>query len=114
MQKLINEYFEKLSSNIFFKNDDETIIGRSKNVIDNLKEQLKYAKKDLDSVEEMEELKIITTDIKSLIKEIKKQYKNKNDVIMLSFHPMAGFYTLQSQEKLLEELEDYIDEMEEI
>ena len=112
MQEQINKYFEKLCSDIFFKNDDETIIGRAKDVINNLNEQLDYAKKELDPVDEKEELEIITEETEDLIQEIKDIYLNLNDVIMISFHPMAGFYTLQSREKTLEELKDYINELE--
>lgn len=113
MQEKINKYFEKLCSDIFFKNDDEVIIGRVKNVINNLNKQLDYSKKELDPVEEQEELAFITEETEDLIQEIKDTYLNENDVMMLSFHPMAGFYVLCDKKKLLQELKEYYDEMEE-
>ena len=42
MQELINEFFDKLCKNKFFKNDDEEIIGKAKDVIQNLNEQIEY------------------------------------------------------------------------
>ena len=42
MQELINEFFDKLCKNKFFKNDDEEIIGKVKDVIQNLNEQIEY------------------------------------------------------------------------
>lgn len=113
MQEQINKYFEKLCADIFFKNDDETIIGSAQNVINNLNEQLEYSKKELDPVEEKEELEIITEETDDLIQEIKDTYLNLNDVIMLSFHPMAGFYVLCDKKKLLQELKEYYEELEE-
>lgn len=42
MQKLINKYFSKLCTEKFFKNDDQNIIGKVKDVIRNLEEQIKF------------------------------------------------------------------------
>ena len=37
-QFFINRYFHKLRTEKFFKNDDEEIIGKAKDVIQNLKD----------------------------------------------------------------------------
>ncbi len=110
MQSLINEYFDSLCTDTFFKNDYESIIGKAKDVITELKRQAECVKdnKDLDS----EEIENIVNESNELIKEIQKEYPNLEDVIEISDNPMAGFYTLLGKEQLLEELEDYIDELE--
>lgn len=112
MQKLINEYFAKLCSDKFFINDDEIIIGKAKDVIDNLQQQSRYVNNPNNNVDD-EEIEFITSEVKNLIKEIKKEYPNENDVIELSFHPMADFYVLVDKESLCEELKEYYDELEE-
>lgn len=108
MQRLINEYFTKICKGKFIKHDDETIIGRVKDVIENLKQQSKYVKNQVGE----EDAEFITKEVKDLVKEIKTKYSNKHDVIKMSFHPMAGFFVLVDKESLLEELEEYYNEME--
>lgn len=110
MQELINEYFSKICENKFFKNDDEIIIGKAKDVIENLIQQLEYVKEPKNKVKK-EDVEFITDEVKELIKEIKSTYSNENDVIKIQVHPMAGFYVLKEQESLLEDLEQYYKEM---
>lgn len=112
MQKLINKYFNKLCSEKFFKNDDEDIIGKVKDVIENLKEQIKYVNNPKNKVCQ-EDIEFIVNEANELIKEINTNYPNKNDVIGISLHPMAGFYVLQDKETLFEELNEYYEELEE-
>lgn len=112
MQNLINKYFSKLCSEKFFKNDDENIIGEVKDVIENLKEQIKYANNPKNKICQ-EDIKFIVNAANELIKKINDNYTNKNDVIGITLHPMAGFYVLQDKETLFEELKEYYDELEE-
>ena len=112
MQKLINKYFSKLCSDKFFKDDDETIIGKAKDVIRNLEQQLEYIKNPENNIDE-EDIEFITNESNSLIKEIQEKYPNKEDVIEISVHPMAGFYVLINKEDLLNELKEYYEELEE-
>ena len=107
MQQKINEYFNKLTSEKFFKYDDEKIMGRAKDVICDLKEQVKYIKDPKNKIDK-EECKYLVKEANSLIKEIKKKYKNKDDVIKIEVHPMSGFYCLAEKEDLYDELNDYI------
>lgn len=112
MQELINEYFSKICSEKFFKNDDESIIGTAKDVIENLNQQSDYVKNSENKIDE-ETIEFITNEVKELIEQISTTYPNKYDVIKLYFHPMAGFYVLQDKETLFEELKEYYDELEE-
>lgn len=112
MQKKINEYFEKLCKDKFFKNDDRIIIGKVKDVIENLQQQAEYTKNPKNNIGE-DDIKFIISEVKELIKKIKDIYSDENDVIYLLSCPMSGFYILQDNESLLEELEDYYKEMEE-
>lgn len=112
MQNLINKYFSKLCSEKFFKNDDENIIGEVKDVIENLKEQIKYANNPKNKICR-EDIEFIVNAANELIKKINDNYTNKNDVIGITLHPMAGFYVLQDKETLFEELKEYYDELEE-
>ena len=41
-QFFINKYFKKLSNTKFFRNDEDAIIGRAKDVIKNLQDQISY------------------------------------------------------------------------
>ena len=111
MQNLINFYFSKLCDGKFFKNDDEIIIGRAKDVIENLKQQAEFVKNPDNNIDE-EEIKFITDEVKSLINEIEKKYFDTDDVIEISLSPMAGFYMLVNTKDLLEELKEYYDELE--
>ncbi|MCI8397686.1 MAG: hypothetical protein HFJ52_08850 [Clostridia bacterium] len=112
MQRKINKYFKKLCKDKFFKNDDEVIIGKAKNVIENLEDQIKYVNNPKNDVDE-ETIEFITEEAKGLIEEIKKEYPNNNDVIKIAGLPMSGFYILKDRESLFEELKDYYDESEE-
>ena len=64
------------------------------------------------------ELENISIDIINLlnnnnkIEEIQKEYRNKNNVIGLYNHPMAGFYVLQDKYTLYKDLKDYYNELE--
>ena len=112
MQQKINEYFKKLTNKKFFKYDDEVIIGKAKDVIYDLKKQIKFIKDPKNKVDK-EEIEFITQEAKKLIKEVRKRYKNDNDVIEIHVHPMAGFYCLVEKKDLYEELKEYYEEMEE-
>lgn len=112
MQKLINKYFNKLCSDKFFQYDDEIIIGKVKDVIQDLKEQIKYVKYNQEEYDK-EEIQTITVETKKLIKEIQNTYSNKNDIIELVLHPMLGFYTIGDRKELYEDLKMYYDELEE-
>ena len=112
MQDLINEYFSKICSDKFFKNDEEVIIGKAKDVIENLKQQSEYVKNSENNIDK-ENIEFITNEIKILIKEIQDTYLNDNDIIKIELNPMAGFYLLSEQDRLLEELKQYYDELEE-
>ena len=106
-QKLINKYFNALTSDKFFKNDDETIIGKAGDVIEELCKQTEILK---DSRDEYE--CFIFSETHNLIKEIKEAYSNNDDVIELSFHPMVGFFTLININDLYEDLKEYYEELE--
>lgn len=106
MQKLINKYFSKLCTEKFFKNDNENIIGRVKDVIENLEKQIKFVNNSKNEISQ-EDIDFIVNAANELIKEINANYTNKNDVIGISLHPMAGFYMLQPKETLFEELKEY-------
>lgn len=112
MQELINKYFNKLCKDKFFKNNDEKIIGKAKDVINNLNRQIEYANNIENEISEEDRKFIISESIK-LIQEINITYPNKDDIIMVALHPMAGFYVLQEQETLFEELKEYYEELEE-
>lgn len=111
MQSKINEYFNKLCKDKFLKNDDEEIIGKAKDVIENLKEQLNFEKNSEENIDN-ETREFVEKSASELIKEIKNNYKNEMDVIYIAVHPMSGFYELQERQYLMEELEDYYYEME--
>lgn len=112
MQELINKYFNKLCKDKFFKNDDEVIIGKAKDVIDNLNNQIAFAKNIENGLDE-EYKKFIVDEATELIQEINNTYSNKDDVIDIEVNPMSGFYVLQNKESLLEELKEYYGELEE-
>lgn len=112
MQNLVNKYFSELCTEKFFKNDDENIIGRVKDVIENLEEQIKYVNNPKNKICQ-EDIEFIVNATNELIKEINANYINKNDVIGITLHPMTGFYVLQHKETLFEELKEYYEELEE-
>ena len=112
MQELINKYFDKLCSEKFFKNDDEIIIGKAKDVINNLKEQITYVKNPKNKLCEID-IEIVVESATELIEEINQTYSNKDDVIEIAIHPMAGFYVLKDKKSLLKELKEYYEDMEE-
>ncbi len=113
MQELINKYFNKLCSEKFFQYDDEVIIGKVKDVIQDLKNQIKYVKDPNNDGHYKENIQLIIRETKKLIKEIKATYSNKEDVIKLEIHPMISFYTLKDKKNLFDELKMYYDELEE-
>ncbi len=112
MQELINKYFNELCKDKFFKNDDEEIIGKAKDVIDNLNSQIEYAKDPANALDECD-IEFVVNEATDLIQEINKHYQDKDNVIKIALHPMAGFYVLQNKEELLEELQEYYEELEE-
>lgn len=112
MQEQINKYFNKLCKDKFFKNNDEVIIGKAKDVINNLYDQIEYVNNPKNEMN-TEDIEFITDEATKLINEIDNTYSNKDDVIMISFHPMAGFYMLQDKKALYEELKEYYEELEE-
>ena len=112
MQELIDKYFNALCKDKFFKNDDEKIIGKAIDVIDNLNSQIEYANNPENALDECDK-EFIVNEATDLIQEISKNYPNKEDVIKIAFHPMAEFYVLQDKEVLLEELQEYYEELEE-
>lgn len=112
MQDLINEYFNKLCSNKFFKNDEEVIIGKAKDVIKELEEQLEFVNSPEMSFD-VDSILFMTNEVKLLINDIQDTYSNDNDVIEIALHPMSGFYVLQKKETLFEELKEYYEELEE-
>lgn len=111
MQNLINKYFSKICSDKFFKNDEEVIIGKAKDVIKELEEQLEFVNSPEMSFD-VDSIIFMTKEVKLLIKEIQDTYSNDNDVIEIALHPMAGFYVLQERETLFEELKEYYEELE--
>ena len=111
-QILINKYFYKLSTGKFFKNDDDAMIGRAKDVIHNLKDNIEYLNI-LENDDLKEDIININNETIELIKEINRKYFNKNNVIGLFNHPMAGFYVLQEKGELYEYLKEYYDELKE-
>ena len=111
MQDKINFYFSKLTKGTFFKNNEDEMIGKVKDVIQRLKENYDNMLERKDEFEE-EELEYIGTSTTALIEEIKKKYKNEDDVIGLSVSPMDNFYFLQERSELHEELKEYYDELE--
>ena len=111
-QFFINNYFNKLTSETFLKDDEEAIIGKAKDVIQNLKNQIKYAKNPENYIGE-EDIEFIVNEANNLISEIEKKYYNKDNVIKVFMHPMAGFYVLQDKKSLLEDMKEYYQELEE-
>ena len=112
MQELINEFFDKLCKNKFFKNDDEEIIGKAKDVIQNLNEQIEYVMNEENEISK-EDRYAILDDARKLIQKINNNYSNKDDVIWLNNSPMDNFYDLQEKESLYEELKEYYEGLEE-
>lgn len=110
-QFFINRYFHKLCKEKFLKNDEETIIGKAKDVIQYMNEQINYVNNPENKIDE-EDIEFIVTETGLLIEEINKIYFFKNNVIGLSSHPMSGFYVLQDRKKLLEDLKEYYEEKE--
>lgn len=111
-QFFINKYFKKLSNTKFFRNDEDAIIGKAKDVIKNLQDQISYVENSYNDIDE-ENKSMIIADVNLLIKEIQKKYHNKNNVVGLYNHPMAGFYILQDKNMLYKDLKDYYKELEE-
>lgn len=112
MQNITNIYFDRICKEKFLINDPEAMIGRAKDVIQELQEQLDQYLSSESELDE-EEKEVLTADTKDLINEIKKEYKNQNDVIGLSYHPMADFYVLDSTENTYDNVKDYYKEWRE-
>lgn len=108
MQKLIKYYYSKLNSKDFFINDDEEIIGRAKDVIKTLRQELKFAQNLRNGLDE-EEIEFLQNETEKLIKEINNNYYKK-DIIRIYISHMAGFYVLQNEQDLYEDLKEYIEE----
>ncbi len=110
MQKLINKYFKKLcSDNNLINDNDEVVIGKAKDIIQRLKEEVEYVNNPENDVDE-ESIEFITQETKELIEEIESKYKNKNDIIEIRVHPMTDFYTLVEKENLYNDLKEYYEE----
>lgn len=110
-QFFINNYFKKLSNTKFFRNDEDAIIGRAKDVIKNLQDQINYVENLHNDISE-ENKNMIITGANLLIKEIQQHYHNKNNVVGLYNHPMSDFYILQDKSILYEDLKAYYKELE--
>ncbi len=94
------------------RNTINFITDFAKDVIDNLNSQIEYAKDPANALNECD-IEFVVNEATDLIQEINKHYQDKDDVIEIALHPMSGFYVLQDKEKLLEELQDYYEELEE-
>lgn len=112
MKELINEIFSNICNGKFLRNDDEVIIGKVKDVIDNLKQQTEFVNNSDNKLDE-DEIKSITAQVNELIEQINNMYPNIEDVIKIEIHPMTGFYILADKKSLLEDLKEYYGEMEE-
>lgn len=111
-QYYINKYFKKLCNTKFFQNDGEVIIGKAKDVIIDLQEQIKFVKDPENNIDE-ETIKDVDIEAQSLINKIREKHKNQNDVVGIYVHPMATFYMLEEIDDLYKELKEYYEEMEE-
>ena len=111
-QYYINKYFKKLCNTKFFQNDGEAIIGRAKDVIIDLQEQIKFVKDPENNIDE-ETINDVDIEAQSLINKIREKHKNQNDVVGIYVHPMATFYMLGEIDDLYKELKEYYEEMEE-
>lgn len=109
-QALINKYFNKLTTDKFFKNDNEAVIGKAKDVIQQLKSYAEDFKKKEDEFDP-EELEIWIEENEELINDIEQKYHNKNDVVGIFYHPMAGTFLLQDKDDLFEELKEEYEDM---
>ena len=110
-QFFINKYFDKLTTEEFFRNDEEAVIGKAKDVIEQLKEHMESCKNSKD--EDIEQLEEWIAEDEELIKEIEKEYPNQNDIVGIVYHPMAGTFILEDKDELYEELKEYYKEMKE-
>ena len=59
-QFFINKYFKKLSNTKFFRNDEDAIIGKAKDVIKNLQDQISYVENIYNDIDEKYKNIIIT------------------------------------------------------
>ena len=112
MQNIINTYFDRICKEKFLVNDPEEMIGRAKDVLQELQEQFDQYLSSESELDE-EEKEFISSEYKGLIEEIKKDVPNKNDVISLGYHPMADFYVLDSKEDTYKNVKDYYQEWRE-
>ena len=85
--------------------------AQAKDIIKNLQDQIYYVENPHNDIDE-ENRDFIVEEANSLIEEIQKEYRNKNNVIGLYNHPMAGFYVLQDKYILYKDLKDYYNELE--
>lgn len=109
-QFFINRFFNKLTSEDFFQNDDEAVIGKAKDVIQSLKDQIEYVKNP-DHEFDKEEATNIIDNSNDLINEIENTYHNKNNVVGIVNSPMAGFFVLQDKKSLYLDLKEYYEDM---
>ena len=72
-QFFINKYFQKLSNTKFFRNDENAIIGKAKDIIKNLQDQIYYVENPHNDIDE-ENRDFIVEEANSLIEEIQKEY----------------------------------------
>ena len=109
-QFFINKFFNKLTSEVFFQNDDEAVIGKAKDVIQCLKDQMEYVKNPGNDINKEEAMNIIDNS-NNLIQEIENTYHNKNNVVGIVNSPMAGFFVLQDKKSLYLDLKEYYDDI---
>ena len=107
MQEKINEYFNKLCKEKFFRND-EALIGKAKDVIDDLEQNADYVKND-NSLDK-QEANFIIKETSKLVKKIKKEHPNLDDVIKLYDNEMGEFTELVETEILYNEMKEYYEE----
>lgn len=111
-QIFINKYFNKLTTDEFLQNDEDAVIGKAKDVIEQLKEHMEGYKKAIEE-NDKEVLEEWITEDEELISEIEKEYPNKEDIVGIAYHFMAGTFLLQDRSELLEDLKKRYKEMKE-
>lgn len=105
IQEKINNQFEKVSNELdktILGDMQEEFIGKRKDIVKFLKEEINACKKFDYEVEVQEAIKFA----EEFIKELEKF--EENDVVGVFIHPMDEGLHLMEQAKLLEELENWI------
>ena len=95
-----------------YKSDEyEKVIGRKKDIVNFLKNNLYYVNDRKNRVEE-ETIDCVNSETPYLISELKKF--NDDDIVGMFNNPMSGYYTILSSDVTLEELELLNEESQEI